>query len=327
MPRSPDSYHDPVLLRECVDALVRGPGLYVDGTLGGGGHSMAILRALENGGWLEGSLLVGIDQDDEALHEAGTRLAAYSGSAVAVKGNFQDITRLASREALQKGMEPRARGILLDLGVSSRQIDRAERGFSYMQKGPLDMRMDSSAPTTAADLLNEADERELATIFFRYGEEPRSRAIARAVVAARMKLGRLSSTEELSDIVRSVVHGRQPAIRSLSRVFQALRISVNRELDVLHRVLEDGVSLLGEGGRMAVISYHSLEDRIVKQYFAAQSKSDWGPKGVGLREPLSRGVLVPVTRKAVVASEDEVRVNPRSRSAKLRVAEKTGGVQ
>ncbi|TCD48186.1 16S rRNA (cytosine(1402)-N(4))-methyltransferase RsmH [Chlorobium sp. N1] len=327
MLQSPDSYHDPVLLRECIESLVLGPGLYVDGTLGGGGHSLAILRKLEAEGWLERSLLVGIDQDDEALATARRRLEPFGRSALGVKGNFRDILSLVSGEARRLGMEPAAKGILLDLGVSSRQIDSAGRGFSYMQDGPLDMRMDASAPLSAEDLLRDLDERELASIMFRYGEEPRSRAIARAVVAAREKQGPLQTTKELAEVVRSVVHGRQHLIRSLSRVFQALRIAVNGELDVLRQVLEDGVALLAPGGRMAVISYHSLEDRMVKQFFAKQSECDWGPKGVGLREPLSRGELSLVTRKAVTASEEEVRQNPRARSAKLRVAEKTGGVQ
>lgn len=327
MAHAPDSYHDPVLLHECVDVLVQGPGLYVDGTLGGGGHSAAILSRLEERGWLGSSLLVGIDQDDEALERAGRRLGGFGDRASQLKGNFRQILALASGAAERVGMEPEARGILLDLGVSSRQIDSAERGFSYMQDGPLDMRMDRAAGVSAEDLLREIDERELASVIFRYGEEPRSRAIARALVAAREKDGPLRTTGEVAAVVRRVVHGRQHLIRSLSRVFQALRIAVNRELEVLEEVLEEGTRLLGPGGRIAVISYHSLEDRMVKQFFARRSECDWGPKGVGLREPLSRGELSLVTRKAVVASDEEVARNPRARSAKLRVAEKTGGVQ
>lgn len=319
------SYHEPVLATESVAMLVRGSGLYLDGTLGGGGHSLAILCELERSGWLEGSLLLGIDQDDEALQEAGVRLADYREHAVAIKGNFRNIAALTQREAASRGMEPKAAGILLDLGVSSHQLDVPVRGFSYMQPGPLDMRMDSGMEDTAADILNSAPEAELASIFFRYGEEPRSRAIARAVVARRVEGGPLQTTDELADAVRSVVFGRERVMKALSRVFQALRIAVNRELEVLERVLADGAELLRPGGRMAVISYHSLEDRMVKRFFSSLTTADWGPKGVGLREPLRPAAAIAVTKKPVRAGAEEVARNPRARSAKLRVIETMGG--
>jgi len=291
------SYHEPVLAGESVALLVHGPGLYLDGTLGGGGHSLAILRELERSGWLESSLLVGIDQDDDALQEAGVRLAGYRGHAVAVKGNFRDIAVLTAREVALRGMEPKAAGILLDLGVSSHQLDVPVRGFSYMQPGPLDMRMDSGAPGTAADILNSVPEAELAAIFFRYGEEPLSRMIARAVCVRRVEKGPFLTTDELADAVRSVVFGRERVMKALSRVFQALRIAVNHELEVLERALEDAVALLGPKGRMAVISYHSLEDRMVKRFFSSLTTADWGPKGVGLREPVMPAEAIAVTRK------------------------------
>ena len=219
-------------------------------------------------------------------------------------------------------MEPQASGILLDLGVSSHQLDVPLRGFSYMQPGPLDMRMDSGATGTAADILNTAPEAELASIFFRYGEEPLSRVIARAVTTRRVEKGPFHTTDELADLVRSVVFGRERVMKSLSRVFQALRIAVNQELEVLERVLGDGVMLLKPGGRMAVISYHSLEDRMVKRFFSSLTTADWGPKGVGLREPVRPAAAIAVTGKPVRAGAEEVARNPRARSAKMRVIEK-----
>ena len=317
-----DIYHDPVLVTEIVALLVRKPGIYVDGTLGGGGHSLAMLRALFDAGFFEGSLLIGIDQDETALRAAREKLREYEARAVLVKGNFLDIRGIILRVCGERGLEPNVAGILLDLGVSSFQIDTAERGFSYMREGPLDMRMDRSASVTASDIVNSYEERELSRLFYIYGEEPRSRSIARAIVAYRLKNGSVGSTQELADIIRSNAHGGEKVIKTLSRVFQALRIEVNAELDVLSRALDHGIDCLDEHGRMAVITYHSLEDRIVKRFFAEKSRSDWGPKGVGLREPLAWGSVTPITRKPLIASQQEIASNSRSRSAKLRVIEK-----
>ncbi len=317
-----DIFHNPVLATETVAFLVRKPGIYVDGTLGGGGHSLAMLSALFDADLLEGSLLIGIDQDEEALREAGEKLKGYEARVVLVKGNFADIGGIVTRVLSEKGLEPKVTGILLDLGVSSFQIDTAERGFSYMREGPLDMRMDSSASVTASDIVNTYEERELAKLFYIYGEEPRSRSIARAIVACRQKNGSVGSTQELAEIIRSNAHGGERVIKTLSRVFQALRIEVNAELDVLRKALYDGIDCLDEHGRMAVITYHSLEDRIVKRFFAEKARSDWGPKGVGLREPLAWGTVTPVTRKPLIATPQEIAVNSRARSAKLRVIEK-----
>jgi 16S rRNA (cytosine1402-N4)-methyltransferase len=322
MAMAQDNFHEPVLASEIVSFLVRKPGIYVDGTLGGGGHSLAMLRALFDAGFLEGSLLIGIDQDEAALREAGEKLLEFRAASVLIKGNFLDIEGIIKRVCGSKGLEPKVAGILLDLGVSSFQIDTAERGFSYLREGPLDMRMDINAPLSAADIVNSYDEKELARLFYRYGEEPRSRSIARAIVAYRLKNGLISRTQELAAIIRDNAHGGERVIKTLSRVFQALRIEVNAELDVLGGVLYDGVDCLDEHGRMAVISYHSLEDRIVKQFFAEKARSDWGPKGVGLREPLEWGTVTPVTRKPVVATQQEIASNSRARSAKLRVIEK-----
>lgn len=317
-----DSYHEPVLVADIVTFLVRKPGIYVDGTLGGGGHSLAMLQALFKAGFLQGSLLIGIDQDDAALREARRKLQDYDDSVVLVKGNFLDIEGIIKKVCSEEGLEPKVTGILLDLGVSSYQIDTAERGFSYIKEGPLDMRMDSNAAVTAADIVNTYDERELARLFYRYGEEPRSRSIARAIYAYREKNGTISGTQELAGIIRAHAHGGEKVIKTLSRVFQALRIEVNGELDVLREALYDGIDCLEEHGRMAVISYHSLEDRIVKTVFAEKARSDWGPKGVALREPLAWGTVALLTRKPLIASREEIDLNSRARSAKLRVIEK-----
>ncbi|MBV5303371.1 MAG: 16S rRNA (cytosine(1402)-N(4))-methyltransferase RsmH [Chlorobium sp.] len=317
-----ERFHDPVLVAEIVAFLVRKPGIYVDATLGGGGHSVAILHALFEAGYGDTSLLIGIDQDDAALREASERLSMYKAGLVLVKGNFQDIEGIINRVCREKGVDPLVAGILLDLGVSSFQIDTPERGFSYLRDGALDMRMDSGASLTACDIVNNYEERELARLFYRYGEEPRSRSIARAIVAYRQTHGSVRGTQELAAIIRNNAYGGEKVIKTLSRVFQALRIEVNGELDVLGRAIDGGINCLDGHGRMAVISYHSLEDRIVKQAFAEKAKSDWGPKGVGLREPLAYGEIVMVTRKPLIATPKEIELNSRARSAKLRVIEK-----
>ena len=301
-------YHAPVLLAETLDLLVTDrAGLYVDGTLGGGGHAAALLDALG-----PDALVVGIDQDPEALARAGARLAeaAAAGRFVALDGNFGDLTGLLRRA----GLDGRpAAGILLDLGVSSHQIDAAERGFAFSADGPLDMRM-GSAGETAADLVARLSADALADVIYAYGEERRSRGIARAIKAAAP-----TTTAGLADAVRQSVPGRDE-VKSLARVFQALRIAVNGELDVLEAALPAALGALAPGGRLAVMSYHSLEDRRAKQFlktgrFASQVEKDlYG-------NPITPWTAV--TRRAVVASEAEVARNPRARSARLRVAEKT----
>jgi 16S rRNA (cytosine1402-N4)-methyltransferase len=315
-------YHEPVLAPEIIALLVRKPGIYVDGTLGGGGHSLAIMKALNEAGYTAGSLLIGIDQDDAALSAAAEKLREFDAHTVLFKGNFEDIESIVQRVCSDRGIKPKVAGILLDLGVSSFQIDTAERGFSYLRDGPLDMRMDMDSPLSAADIVNTYDEKDLARLIFRYGEEPRSRSIAKAIVTWRQTRGPVTRTEELAAIIRSGFTGTDKIIKTLSRVFQALRIEVNSELKVLRKVLSDGIECLDDHGRMAVISYHSLEDRIVKTVFAGKAKSDWGPKGVGLREPLQRGTISLVTRKPLIAAQQEIDSNPRARSAKLRVIEK-----
>ena len=308
------AYHAPVLLADTLDLLVTDPaGLYVDGTLGGGGHSAALLDALG-----PDALVVGIDQDPEALAAARGRLAdaETAGRFVALEGNFGDLDVLLGRAGLGPRHGRPAAGVLLDLGVSSRQLDEAGRGFAYGQDGPLDMRMAAGgalAGETAADLIDRLSADALADVLYQYGEERRSRAIARAIKAAAP-----TTTAALAAAVRQSVPTRDE-LKSLARVFQALRIAVNDELGALERALPAALGVLAEGGRLAVMSYHSLEDRRAKQFlrtgrFSAQVEKDlYG-------NPLTP--WAPVTRQAVVASEAETAQNPRARSARLRVSEK-----
>lgn len=297
-------YHTPVLVREVVDLLVTDPdGIYVDGTLGGGGHSEALLDALGSDG-----RLFGIDQDTEALETAGKRLASVSNNRfTALRGNFSEVEALLAGYGITE-----VDGILLDLGVSSHQIDAAQRGFAFSADGPLDMRMDTSQSETAAHILNHISEADLTDLLRAYGEEPRARRIARAIVAARP----LTTTGQLADVVRSAVPFKEE-VKSLSRVFQAIRIYVNDELAVLRRTLVSALRLLRPGGRLAVIAYHSLEDRPVKQFLKYGNFSN---------EPVHDfygNLLTPwemVTRHVIQPNEDEIATNPRSRSARLRVA-------
>lgn len=251
------TYHRPVLLDETIEALaVRPDGVYVDGTAGGGGHSYAIASRLTSGG-----RLISLDQDPDAVVEASRRLQGLP--ARVIRANFTEIARVLREEDLSA-----ADGILLDIGVSSHQLDTPERGFSYHADAPLDMRM-SQEGTTAADLVNTWGEKELSDIFYRYGEEKFSRPIARAIVRAREEEP-VVTTGRLADIIRDAVPGARPAgWTSRRRVFQALRIAVNGELECLSSALDTAFSCLKDGGRLAVITFHSLEDRMVKQRFAS----------------------------------------------------------
>lgn len=312
-------YHEPVLAEETTSLLVTLPGIYIDGTLGGGGHAQRLQSLLERP---EGeSLLVGIDQDRHALEAAARKLEAWKERCELLRGNFGMITELMAPVLKGAGKAMPVMGVLLDLGVSSFQIDTPDRGFSYLRDGPLDMRMDPDGVVTAADIVNEYEEEELVRIFYRYGEEPFSGRIAREIVAAR-GAAPLETTGELAAVVRLACPRKDMVIKTLSRIYQALRIEVNDELGVLETALHDGFSLLSPGGRFAVISYHSLEDRIVKRFFAAKSTADWGPKGLGIRDPLKSAEAFMVTRKPVLATEQEISRNTRSRSARLRVIQK-----
>lgn len=300
----------PVLLQEVLDGLQpRAGGRYVDGTLGGGGHAAAVLEASAPDGQL-----LGLDADPAALAAATARLEPFGARAVLRHGNFRDLARLAHNAGFDA-----VDGILLDLGVSSHQIDMPERGFSFQADAPLDMRLDTTAETTAADLVNDTDERMLADLIYRYGEERGSRRIARFIGEARQRAP-IRTTSELAAIVSRALGGQRGKIHPATRTFQALRIAVNRELESLEAVLPQAVELLRIGGRLAIISFHSLEDRIVKQFFRAEAGRPVTEQPLSLEMPAAR--LRIVTNKPIVAGAAEQQANPRSRSAKLRVAER-----
>ena len=297
--RNPETHrpHIPVLLREAIEFLnVRPDGIYIDATLGAGGHAEAILRQLGSG------KLLGIDRDPVALAAARERLKDFGENLVTMHGNFAQIDALHARSGL-----PPADGLLADLGMSSMQIEDASRGFSFNTPGPLDMRMDPGADVSAADLVNQMSERDLADMIFKLGEERHSRRIARAIVKGRP----YRLTTELAQVVtraipsRAALHHLHPA----TRTFQALRLAVNEELESLESLLTKALSVLKPGGRVVIISFHSLEDRPVKRAFQAWQRD---------------GRARILTRKVTRPSEEEVQVNPRSRSAKLRAAERTG---
>lgn len=303
--------HVPVLLREVLEALrpERG-GVYVDATLGLGGHAEAILAAGE------GVRLVGIDRDPEALAFASERLGRFGDRFVAVEGRHEELALHLDRLGLHE-----VDGVLADLGVSSMQLDKAERGFSFMKDGPLDMRMGASGPT-AADLVAELPAEELAKIFFEYGEEPRSRAVARAIVQSR-ETAPIRTTGELRTLVAKAIGGRREEGRDpATRVFQALRIATNRELVELGRFLDDAIARLSLGARLAVLSYHSLEDRIVKETLRERSAGCSCPPSFPVCVCSRRRVLALVTKKPVRPTPEEVFDNRRARSARMRVAER-----
>lgn len=298
------AYHIPVLRNESIEQLVtKKDGIYIDGTLGGGGHSASVLEKLDGNG-----RLFGIDQDDEALAEARQKIGS-DARFEAVKGNFGFFDVLLPQE-----MKGKITGILLDLGVSSHQIDAGARGFSFQQDGPLDMRMGNLIGFTAERVINEYDLSELKRIFFEYGEERHSGPIAKKIILMRP----IKTTAELKKVITSVVSGKHEN-KTLARIFQAIRIEVNRELEMLRMVLEKSVDWLEVGGRLVVISYHSLEDRLVKHFLKAGNFSGVAPKDIFGNE---LGPFSPITKKPIVASDEEMSRNPRSRSAHLRVAEK-----
>jgi 16S rRNA (cytosine1402-N4)-methyltransferase len=304
------SYHIPVLLRETVDALVlNSSGSYLDCTLGGGGHSEAILKAIDR----EGTVL-GIDRDAEAIAEAGRKLGSYKN----FRSENISFSRINELEQIVFGLK--FDGILLDLGVSSKQIDDPKRGFSYSSEGRLDMRMDAASGISAYEVVNTYSGEELKKIFYSYGEEKNSRRIAEKIVSEREK-SPIATTKELTSIISSVVSGNFRT-KTLSRVFQALRIEVNAELEELKTVLEFSLDILKKGGRTAVISYHSLEDRIVKNFIAEHSAGCICPKEFPRCLCDNKPSVRNLTKKPVTASEEEISTNPRSRSAKLRIYEK-----
>ncbi len=305
--------HRPVLLRETLAALrCRPGGFWVDGTVGAGGHAEAILRASAPDG-----RLLGCDRDLEALEAAGRRLAPFGERAVLRHADYRGLPGLLDESSFGA-----VSGVLLDLGISSLQIDDPERGFSFREDGPLDMRMDRSQPVTAADLVNSLPADRLASIFRRFGEEPAARRIAGAIARARTRAP-IRTTLALAGIVSGAVPGsRGGRIHPATRVFQALRIEVNAELQGLDRLLEEAARRLLPGGRIAVIAFHSLEDRIVKNTLRGLTRRCVCPRGLPVCACGRPGLLRPVTSKPLRPSAAEVDENPRSRSARLRAAER-----
>lgn len=305
----PDAFHIPVLCREAVEALVTDPaGCYVDGTTGGGGHAEELCMRLSGPG-----RLVCLDADSEALASARTRLQPFAERTLFCQANFSELTAQLRRAEIN-----RIHGYLLDLGVSSHQFDIPERGFSFRGDERLDMRLDQRQQATAWDIVNSADEATLATLLWKFGEERASRRIAHRIVAARP----VDTTGDLRTIVEKAVGGRF-LTKSLARVFQALRIAVNRELDNLRSTLAQAVTVLVPGGRIVVISYHSLEDRIVKEFFRGEADAPADQQNPFATGPRAEGRLRLITRKPVIPPDEEIARNPRARSAKMRVAERT----
>ncbi|MBW9260818.1 MAG: 16S rRNA (cytosine(1402)-N(4))-methyltransferase RsmH [Candidatus Thiodiazotropha sp. (ex. Lucinisca nassula)] len=303
--------HLSVLLQASVEALKVEPmGIYIDATFGRGGHSRLILEGLGEGG-----RLIGIDRDPQAVAHA-EQLFAQDNRFRMVQENFAMLAEVAE----QQGVAGQVNGILLDLGVSSPQLDQAQRGFSFTQDGPLDMRMDPSRGVSAAEWLAKAESREIAQVLKTYGEERHARRIARAIVEARVEQP-IETTGRLAELVSqanpSWEKGKHPATRS----FQAIRIFINGELDALRQTLDGVIDVLAPGGRLAVISFHSLEDRIVKRFMRDQAKGDPFPPGVPVTDD-QRQPRLRLVGKAITPDEAEISANPRARSAVLRVAER-----
>lgn len=301
--------HEPIMLKECLENLnIRPDGIYVDGTIGGAGHSSRIVERLNDNG-----ILIGIDRDEEALSVSRERLKAYNNVKF-VWGRHEDILHHVHELGFEK-----VDGILLDLGVSSYQIDEPTRGFSYTKDAMLDMRMDKSQMLTAKDVINNYDKDELEKIFFEYGEEKFSKKIVSKILDAR-KDKEIVTTYELADIIRSAVG--KSAVDSFKRIFQALRIEVNGELKELKNAIKDCIDLLNPGGRICIITFHSLEDRIVKSVFAEAEGKCTCPKDFPVCVCKFKSLGKVITKKAIIPSEDEQEFNSRSKSAKLRVFER-----
>lgn len=303
--------HISVLLSESIKGLnIRKDGTYVDCTLGGGGHSLEILKNLEGG------RLIAIDQDIDAIEASKKRLSQYS-NVTYIHDNFENLGSIIDNEA-PEGVD----GIIMDLGVSSYQLDNPQRGFSYMNDAPLDMRMDRDGSITAYDVVNGYSEEELFRVIKDYGEERFASRIARNIVKAREK-EKIKTTLELSDIIKKSIpaRDRREGPHPAKRTFQAIRIEVNRELTILKKTIEDGIKRLKPGGRYTVITFHSLEDRIVKNVFREQSDPCTCPKNMPCVCGLKPTVRL-ISRKAIEAGREELEVNPRARSARLRICER-----
>ncbi len=301
--------HEPVLLEESISALQIQPGgRYIDCTVNGGGHAAAILEESSPGGQL-----LGIDADPEAIKVAKERFKSYGNNVILVNENFRYLESICNRYSFRP-----VHGIIFDLGMSSLQLEASGRGFSFQQDSPLDMRFSPRQSLTAADIVNTYPERELAGLLEKYGEECRAKQIARRVVERRP----LRSTLELARVVQEAVGGGRGRIHPATKTFQALRIVVNEELESLHLALGQALNLLGSGGRVIVISFHSLEDRLVKEFLRRESQGCLCPPSVPVCVCGHKPNLKIVTKKAVRPSQSEIQANPRSRSAKMRIGER-----
>jgi 16S rRNA (cytosine1402-N4)-methyltransferase len=301
--------HSPVLYQLSIDILQpKSGGRFIDGTLGAGGHARGILEASQPDG-----MLLGLDIDDQALDISRNYLASYKEQAIIRKGSYAEMD-----VHLQEIGWACANGIILDLGLSSIQLDTIERGFSFYKEAPLDMRFDRAVGLSAEGLLNSVDEQELADIIWKFGEEPRSRQIAREIVKRRP----LKTTRELADIVVAVYRGKRSKVHPATKTFQAIRMAVNHELQTMEKGLQKSIKVLCSSGRLVVISFHSLEDRMVKQYFQQESRDCICPPDQPVCTCGHKASIRILTKKPLSPTREEIERNPRSRSAKLRAVEK-----
>ena len=307
--------HKPVLLDECMESLnIKSDGIYLDGTLGGAGHSLEILKKLDKG------ILIGIDQDDFALEVSGERLRQAKGNTglILIKGNFRNMAQLVRQHGIE-GVD----GILLDIGVSSHQLDEADRGFSYQQDAPLDMRMDRTRELDAATIVNTYDEKAIKGIIREYGEENWAARIASFIIEARNEK-KIETTAQLVEIIKAAIpaQARREGPHPAKRTFQALRIAVNDELGALKEALNSAIEILKPSGRLSVITFHSLEDRIVKIEFQTRERPCTCPTSFPVCICNKKPELKVLTKKPILPTDEELLQNPRSRSAKLRTAQR-----
>ena len=306
-----DAPHIPVLLEETVSRLITDPtGLYIDGTLGFGGHSEAILQRLEPIG-----MLMGLDLNPKAISFSENRLSSISNNYTLHLSNFKSFSEILYNKNIRK-----IQGFLLDLGLSSALIDEPEYGFSYRNNGPLDMQFDRNGSNTAEKYLNNVSESELLMTLRKFGEEPNARKIANEIVQ-RVAIDKMKTTFDLKEAICKVVPGRFQ-IKALARVFQAIRIKINNEIEILHRTLELATEFLNPSGRLVVISYHSLEDKLVKAFINSKSVKCICPPRVPICNCSANPKLIKITNKAIIPTEEDIATNSRARSARLRIAER-----